>query len=83
MKFPKKLKVCSRVYSVKFQNKHKKHFLGQARHTPRKIIIYRYSDNEKIDPDLFKEIFLHEIIHCVNAVFGIPNEVLKNNGLLK
>jgi len=95
MKIPKKLKVCGRVYAVEFQNKHKKGFLGETKHISRKIIIYRYSDGEKVDPDLFGEIFIHEIIHCVNAVFSIPMTesnverlsgglcgVLKDNGLL-
>ena len=96
MKILKKLKVYGRVYSVEFQNKHKKHLLGQAKHTPRKIILYRYSNNEKVDPNLLQEVFLHEIIHCVNSVFSIRMiekdverlseglyGVLKDNGLLK
>jgi len=100
MKIPSKVKVGGFIYKVIPNYKFKEIFDNLAQGDPNSLEIrikYFDSGGEKLNQQKIEEMFLHEIVHCINEVYNSNKidedtitrltmglyQVLKDNKLLK
>lgn len=71
LKIPKILKVGDRNYKVRISNKPNEGVWGTAVHSQEKIILYRnFTGKTKVTKNIINETFMHELLHCVDAVYN-------------